>query len=158
MQSDLHLSWTGPFTIREYLDNAISKDKIWEERWPPDRAGVYLVSQDGWHGSPTLDIGPLYVGATTSQSARFRTRIGDLIADLFGFFDDNDKGHHSGAIKLWYWCNEKRIEPFDLYLAWAHADCIRCAELALFHRFPKRKTDGIGLLNMKRPPRCLEHP
>ena len=75
-------TWTGPVTINELLDNGVQN----VEPWPQESDGVYLISEQSWERKPYLECKPLYVGSTTGQSPRFRTRIGDLVADLFGFF------------------------------------------------------------------------
>lgn len=157
----MQLNWTGPFQIQAYLDNAISTSKVWESRWPPAGNAVYLVSCSAWRRSPSVDCGPLYVGGNTGSSERFCTRIGDLIADAFGFFG-SETGHHSGGQSLWYWSNENRVHPGTLYLAWARGRgrtaCARCAERYLFDAFPKaRQSGGAGLLNKRTPPRCPKH-
>lgn len=153
--------WRGPFQIREYLDNAVSRDATWQERWPQASGGVYLVSREGWSGEPTIACRPLYIGGNTGASQRFCTRVGDLVADMFGFFDGNT-GHHSGGQKLWHWCNENQVRPADLFLGWASGDdsdwCARCAEVALFDMFPIVDSPrSAGLLNKIRPPRCRVH-
>jgi hypothetical protein len=53
--------------------------------WPPEDKGVYVVTVRGWSGAPTRAAEVPYVGPT-GQSRRFRTRIGDLVADMFGFW------------------------------------------------------------------------
>lgn len=156
------MSWMGPFTISEMLDDFPRP----EDRNPPEEASVYLVSQKAWVGNPTCDCVPLYVGGITGKSSRFRTRIGDLMADLFGFFggfggegeelpEGNPKtGHHSGGIRLYYYCKEKGLKPQALYIAWQRdCECGRCAENGLYDQF-----QGCGtLLNKKRPPVCGKH-
>src|SRR5688572_23416864 len=94
--SSPRLMWTGPYPISDYLENAISDAKEWRRRWPPAGGAVYLVSRYAWTGAPTTEAQPLYVGGNTGGSQRFCTRIGDLVADMFGFFD-GDTGHHSGG-------------------------------------------------------------
>jgi hypothetical protein len=61
---------------------------------------VYIVSRRQWSKTPTDAAEPLYVGGNTGGAARFCTRIGDLVADMHGFFG-NETGHHSGGITLW---------------------------------------------------------
>src|SRR5580700_4006719 len=95
--------WVGPFQIKTYLENAI-EDGVWTRRWPCERGGVYLVSECQWEGSPTTDAHVLYVGSNTGESSRFVTRVGDLIADMHGFYGTKT-GHHSGGQTLWRWCN-----------------------------------------------------
>jgi hypothetical protein len=153
--------WMGPFRVGDYLDHAVSRDPVWKDRWPPAGNGVYLVSRDTWTGQPTEASCPLYIGGNTGTSTRFCTRIGDLIADLFGFFD-GDTGHHSGGQKLWRWCDHHQVPPASLFLAWASAGdaawCARCAEGTLFESFPRATSlDHNGLLNKVRPPACGAH-
>lgn len=105
---------------------------------------------------------PLYVGGCTGRSKRFCTRVGDLIADMFGFFDGGT-GHHSGGQTLYSWCTKNEVNPGDLFLSWARGGpgwCARCAERKMFDdlpRAPPRDFDAIGLRNKKRPPRCSLH-
>ena len=129
------LRWTGPFLVRDYLENAIND--AWKQLWPPAADGVYLVSRHHWAAFPTESAEPLYVGGNTGRSERFCTRVGDLIADVHGFYD-GDTGHHSGGQSLWRWCNKNRVKPGDLWLAWAnngHPWCAKCAERALYKAF-----------------------
>jgi hypothetical protein len=70
----------------------------------------------------------LYAGGNTSQSAQFLTRVGSLIADMLGFWS-----HHSGGQSLWTYCNQKRVQPLDLYLGWVEGvACPRCAEAEVY--------------------------
>src|SRR5215831_6222103 len=153
------LVWRGPAPVKDYLDNCISRDPRWSELWPVEKDGVYLVTEDKWDGDePPTSCKARYVGGNTGKSSRFCTRIGDLVADMHGFFYTT--GHHSGGQSLWRWCNEvSRIPPGDLYLAWATAACAKdwcgpCAERYLFDRFPRSMDRGrsLGLLNKIRPP------
>jgi hypothetical protein len=71
---------------------------------------------------------PLYIGSTTGKSQRFRTRMGDMIADLFGFFDPSSKGlgHSSGGRSLYAYCNQlgNPLDPMSLYVSWVtHCEC-----------------------------------
>ena len=66
---------------------------------PPEKGSAYVVTQREWSGHPTKESTPLYVGGNSGKSDRFRTRVGDLIADTFGFFG-GDTGHHSGGQHL----------------------------------------------------------
>jgi hypothetical protein len=135
--------WTGPFKISDLLANLNQR--------PPDKPGVYLVSQRRWTKRPNVECVPLYVGGVTGTSPRFRTRIGDLIADLFGFFGDGGKPqHHSGAVKLNKWCKEEKRRPADLFLGWALTRCHRCAEEQVYDQF----AGSSSLLNGNRPKRC----
>lgn len=55
MGGKMQLNWTGPFQIQAYLDNAITKSKVWESRWPPAGNAVYLVSRSAWRRTPNVD-------------------------------------------------------------------------------------------------------
>jgi hypothetical protein len=137
--------WIGPFTIQQMLDNCLN-DAFPK---PPYSGSVYVVSLDSWFNSPPPQIRPLYIGSNTGTSQRFRTRIGDLLADLFGFF--GDKGHHSGGRSLFSYCQQHQVHPFNLYLAWvASCDCHRCLENELYRDLEPK-------LNRKAPPRCSIH-
>src|SRR5207302_830702 len=58
--------------------------------------------------SANVDGDVLYVGGNTGDSDRFITRVGDLIADMLGFWGEQT-GHHSGGIRLWEYCHKNRI-------------------------------------------------
>ena len=98
------MKWIGPFQISKLLDNMMGN---LARKIPPEDKSVYIVSLYRWQGKPTKKCSPLYVGSTTGKSRRFRTRIGDLIADMFGFFVEREQGHHSGGQKLYNYCKEK---------------------------------------------------
>jgi hypothetical protein len=156
----MNLQWTGPFEIKDYLANAIDRTTRWKKRWPPDGDAVYLVSRHPWAKRPTDAAEPLYVGGNTGNSPRFCTRVGDLFADMFGFFGETGQGHHSGGQTLWKWCDANRVHPGDLWLGWTNSGCPRCVESFLFDGFPrapKHDTAGLGLRNKIRPPRCPKH-
>jgi hypothetical protein len=139
-------SWVGPFQLRGYLEKAVDDHQV----WPPERGGVYVVSSLAWVGQPTKESDVLYVGSNTGESDRFITRIGDLIADMLGFWGNNT-GHHSGGTRLWEYCRENRINPLDLFLGWQiERPCVRCGEYDLFSSL-------IPKLTRKRPGRCGVH-
>ncbi len=150
------LIWSKPYKISQLLQNCHSED----QDWPPHEKGVYLVTLRGWRNEPSRRSHPLYIGGNTGVSERFCTRIGDLIADLYGFFDGNT-GHHSGGQSLYWWCQENKVHPGDLYLAWATRQpwCSRCAEIELASIFVSEWESrvSVGLLNKSRPPACLKH-
>lgn len=140
------MNWVGPYSIDELLDSVLSLS----HPRPPEENEVYLISEKAWSEQPTQACIPLYVGSNTGNSRRFRTRIGDLLADLFGFFGD-DTGHHSGGISLHYYCLEKRLSPKNLYIGWTtNCTCMRCAENEVFDQLKPG-------LNKKRPARCNAH-
>lgn len=138
--------WLGPFSVRDLL--ALSTDK--SNPLPPESGSAYLVSRKIWSGQPTHKCMPLYVGGNTGKSARFRTRLGDLLADAFGFFGGGT-GHHSGGQSIHRWCRDNRVNPLDLYLAWvARCRCHRCLEIELVRELSP-------ILNKKAPARCSVH-
>lgn len=141
------MNWKGPVTISELLDRCL------DSSFPklPESNGVYLISRKTWDKQPTQDCIPLYVGSNTGKSNRFRTRVGDMIADMFGFFG-MATGHHSGGQKLYKYCMEQQLNPKELHLGWVEeCSCVRCAENAAYDQF--RPT----LINKNRPTRCTEH-
>lgn len=138
-------AWVGPFRIRDLLAGSTDDGAP----FPPDASGLYLVSVRSWRVVPDADCGPLYVGSNTGRSRRFRTRVGDLLADMFGFFGGGT-GHHSGGRSLFRYCLEHGISPSDLHLAWRSVECSRCEEVRYFNDLQPR-------LNRNRPPRCRVH-
>ena len=86
------MRWNSPFRVRDLLENCLDYRK---QKWPPEDNGIYLVSLNEWKNNPSKSCNPLYVGSTTGKSARFRTRVGDLIADIFGFYSDEEICHNS---------------------------------------------------------------
>ena len=149
------MPWSTPIRISELLEDCLSLEA--GAQWPPEDKGVYVVSHEPWpDGYPASGTRPLYVGGTTGKSKRFRTRIGDLMADLHGFYGD-ETGHHSGGIKLHAYCREYGVKPGDLYLGWyTEADfCDRCVERSLFEDLKAQvEAQGLVLLNKNAPPAC----
>lgn len=108
-------SWVGPFQIRKLLETAFNANA---DKWkPPAQGSAYLVTRRTWRSNPKSASVPLYVGGITGKSHRFRTRIGDLLADAFGFYTETT-GHSSGGQSLHDWCCENRVNALDLYIAW----------------------------------------
>lgn len=148
--------WTGPFKIRCLLENCLERD----QPWPPPSEAVYVVSRVKWRTAPGRNCRPLYIGSNTGKSERFCTRIGDLIADMYGLWD-GDTGHHSGGQTLYEWCEQNVIHPGDLFIGWGTRKpwCGCCAEIevveSLLGKWSNRKS--VGLLNKKRPPTCRVH-
>lgn len=136
--------WHGAYKVSTLLDACIDD----AHDWPPERLGVYLVSRKTWTDVPTAKCEPLYVGSTTGRSARFCTRVGDLIIDMFGFYGATT-GHSSGGQSIWQWCHQHRVKPGELYIGWYTLDsmCPRCEE--------KRWVAELQpTLNKNTPPRC----
>ena len=146
--------WSGPFRIDAFLERCLDED----QKRPPESGAVYLISRYSWSwsGGFALACHPLYVGGNTGGSKRFRTRIGDVIADMHGLFG-RETGHSSGGQSLYSWCREKGIAPGALHLAWAtwtepRSWCDRCAEIELYENCLRH-----GLLNKMRPGQCKNH-
>ncbi|MCR6733403.1 MAG: hypothetical protein NVV83_04615 [Afipia sp.] len=72
-----HEKWIGPFQIRDLLEFSLKGSHIPQ---PPDSGSTYLVSKHSWQTHPSGDSEALYIGGNTGRSARFRTRMGDLLA------------------------------------------------------------------------------
>lgn len=140
------MKWVGPLCVDELLDYCLddSRPRI------PESGSVYLISAKSWNLRPDTDCGPLYVGSNTGASPRFRTRVGDLIADMFGFFG-NQTGHHSGGISIHEYCKQNNLHPKSLYIGWvSNCGCIRCAESYIHELLDPE-------LNRNRPPKCKRH-
>jgi hypothetical protein len=142
------MKWVGPFSIGELLRNCLDYDN---QPWPPDKKGVYVISEKSWEFKPNKACAPLYVGGNTGKSARFRMRIGDLISDLYGFYRDDDIGHHSGGISLHEYCMKRGLHPDRLYIGWANEfKCYRCAEIQVYRELKPK-------LNKSVPAACKFH-
>jgi hypothetical protein len=140
--------WIGPIQVRTLLKSCLDGRR----RRPPNSGSVYLVTRKAWSKCPTTKCEPLYVGGITGRSQRFRTRVGDLLADAFGFYNETNRiGHHSGGRRLHKWCKKNRISPLNLYVAWIKGTrCHRCLEIRL-HDFLKPSE------NVYRPSYCHAH-
>jgi hypothetical protein len=137
--------WIGPFKIQKILEDAPLPNAV----RPPERGSAYLVTQRVWESNPKAS-GVLYVGGITGKSDRFRTRIGDLLADAFGFYGKTT-GHSSGGQSLHKWCLENSVRPLDLYLSWVEeTQCHRCLEVSLYESLKPE-------LNRVPPTRCRVH-
>lgn len=138
--------WIGPFKLRDYLERSIDPAQI----WPPEAAGVYVVSCNTWIDEPNSENRILYVGSNPKNPTQLRNRIGFLIKDMLGFWGDKH-GSHSGGQSLWNWCFENQVHPLELYVGWIiDIECGRCTETELFARFRP-------LLSRKAPARCKGH-
>jgi len=134
-------TWEGSFTVGQLLQDVLAG----ELPRPPEHNGVYAVTEFAWSGAPTTGARVLYVGTTTGRSRRFRTRIGDLMADLFGFYGTETR-HHSGGQKLHEYCMTNELHPFDLHIGWLPDVPSRTG-------FETHYYDTLKpLLNQKRPP------
>lgn len=58
------------------------KSPLIRPNMPPVADSVYLISLKPWKRESDMCCDPQYVGGNTSTSACFRTRMGDLIADM----------------------------------------------------------------------------
>jgi len=139
--------WVGPFQIRRLLELCLDDAAIPR---PPESGSAYLVTRNEWRSNPTTESVPLYVGGNTGNGPRFRTRIGDLLADAFGFYGSKT-GHSSGGQHVHQWCREHHVNPLDLYIAWIEGtECHRCLEGRLFRGLKPK-------LNRSTPSRCKSH-
>jgi hypothetical protein len=140
------MTWIGPITFDILLDSVLNSNIP----RPPSRDGVYVVSLKSWSNHPTVSCDPLYVGSNTSDSDLFRTRIGSLVADTFGLYENGD-GHHSGGQSLHKYCVANDINPKSLYIGWFElCPCHRCAEWEIWNKLKPS-------LNQKQPARCRRH-
>jgi hypothetical protein len=138
--------WYGAFRVRDYLERSIAPDQV----WPPEAAGVYVVTKLPWRGQPSSECQILYVGSNPNNSEQLRNRIGLLIKDMLGFWGDLT-GSHSGGQTLWSYCERERINPLDLYFGWISVvPCSRCAEWYFFEVLQPE-------LCRKAPAYCQEH-
>lgn len=138
--------WVGPFILDKLLDNVIDPSIS----MPPESSSVYLVTMESWKKEPAHDAIPIYVGSNTGKSKRFRTRTGDLIADIFGFYGE-ETSHSSGGKRINKYCKLYQIDPKKMYIGWIeYCDCQRCAEIRIYNIFHPK-------LNHSRPPKCDEH-
>jgi hypothetical protein len=139
--------WVGPIQIRKLLESCL--DGAITPK-PPASGSAYLVTRTGWQLNPTIESGPLYIGGNTGKSARFRTRLGDLLADAFGFYT-SETGHHSGGQHIHEWCVKNQVNPLDLHIAWIEGtECHRCLEDRLYR--------GLSpTLNRMVPSKCKTH-
>jgi hypothetical protein len=136
------LAWVGPVAVRDLLHRWL------DDPFPrlPEAGSAYLVSRHPWTTAPASDCEPLYVGGTTGQSPRFRVRVGELLAALYGM----TRGH-AGAKSLRHWCQRTGVHPSDLFIGWVSpGPCHRCVEHYLAHALTPR-------FNLVTPPACAEH-
>lgn len=144
--------WVGPFQIRAILEASINA----ELPKPPATGSAYIVTRRAWQTDPDTESHVLYVGGNTGKPGRFRTRVGDLLADALGFFTKKTSrhpgtGHHSGGMSLHQWCKDHSVNPLDLYIAWVEGStCHRCLEIGLYRKLSPE-------LCKKAPARCRQH-
>jgi hypothetical protein len=144
---ELGEQWIGPFQIRKLFESCLDGVTVPK---PPDIGSAYVVTKNGWQSNPTKESIPLYVGGNTGNSARFRTRVGDLLADAFGFYT-SETGHHSGGQSIHNWCLKNEVNPLDLHIAWIEGTkCHRCLEDRLYQGLKPR-------LNLVVPRKCKKH-
>ena len=138
--------WSKPIQLRVLLDECVKNPNL----LPPLSMSAYVVTQHAWSGQPTKKSHVLYVGGNSVNPDRFRTRIGDLVSDMLGFYGEKT-GHHSGGKSLHLWCQQKTINPLDLHISWVtNATCFRCIEIDLFN-------EHIPALNKNTPSKCKVH-
>ncbi len=138
--------WVGPFEIQRFLSRCHTRSFP----RPQVSRSCYVITRYHWRKSPDERAFPLYVGGNTGKTKRFRTRIGDLLADAFGLFGKT--GRHSGGQQLYKWCRRQNISALRLYIAWVSGvHCHRCLEVRLCEELKPQ-------LNRKAPARCKKHP
>jgi len=138
--------WVGPFKFSEVLERSI--DLSFPK--PPESESAYVVTLKAWKRAPSRESVPLYVGGNTGLSKRFRTRVGDLVADMFGFFG-SETGHHSGGQSVHAYCERNRVSPLNLFIGWVEGcECHRCLEIELCRSLRPS-------LNRSAPSRCSRH-
>jgi hypothetical protein len=152
--------WRPPIQVRALLEACELDDGA----RPPVGPSVYLVTAEPWGPLGQGDVWeeikkarPLYVGSNTKNELRFRTRLGDFIADLFGFYalqrEDQlpraGTGHHPGAREVRKWCRKNGVRPFELCISWyePNCDCCACGEYEAWDRLRPR-------CNGRSPTRC----
>lgn len=143
MSNTSSVRWVGPFRLRDLLEHCLDDNQA----WPPEGNGVYVVAERPWQGAPKdKDANVLYVGGNTGKSPRFLARVGDLIADMLGFWP-----HSSGGQSIYNHCKEKGVHPLGLYLGWVeNVPCCRCGEREVYQVL------GPSLGKIM-PPRCPTH-
>jgi hypothetical protein len=133
--------WVGSFTIEQLMSNCMN-----DVFRPSASNSVYLVSKEPWESHPSGGCDPLYVGGST----QLRFRIGDLIADMLGFFPPR---HHPGGQSLYDYCKRNSLSPLYLHIGWLDkCGCTECAEYYFWEelepelnvRAPQRKCKHVG--------------
>jgi hypothetical protein len=104
--------WNPPKQLRWWFENCMKPGVRW-----PGHKGVYVVTGKSWVAAPSERSDIWYVGTVKNDSGRLCTRVGDLIADMLGFFSDKN-GHHSGGQSIFYLCDKLGIHPGDLWIGW----------------------------------------
>ena len=140
------MPWHAPHQIGRLLCNTTNEGV----EFPPNNGTVYVLTRtrrfaQQEHGLPNV----LYVGGRRAEN-RFRIRIGDLIADMLGFFYEHRPTRHCAGREVRDWCRSHGIDPSRLYLWWKTGGCPRCGEITAFD-------DLHPKLNNRRPPRCDQH-
>lgn len=153
------LKWSKPIKVKQLLESFNNEQSL-----PEAKEGVYAVISDNDVDlneifetfvklirlrpnidSDNVDLNEIFeenkidiLGDDTiiyiGKSDSVKRRIGDLIADIFGFYGDKveekkKRGHHSGGQTIHQSItNKKKIDkidissPFDLYLSWAYCE------------------------------------
>jgi hypothetical protein len=159
MNINSKVRWSKPIQIKKLILECVELAGDDPTVWPPETASVYIVTHKEWHGEdqqPTTANKPAYVGSNSKNPKLFRRRVGDLIADLFGFCGEK-LGHHAGAMRMHRHFRQLKIPPHDLYIAWAvKLDCTKCLERGLIQTFKKEENDPTKFFNKSVPSICKE--
>ena len=143
------MPWVGPFQIKEFLKKSLDK----KQPLPTGKKGIHLVTKKKWQGTPSKKCEPMYVGGVTGDSDRLLSRVGELVAAMFGLYSKNTKTHTGGQLISTHFrrTEEKEYHPLGLWIAWrTDITCNRCAE--------KKVYDEIRpWCNERSPPFCNKH-
>jgi hypothetical protein len=127
---------------------------------PPERPGVYVISEQSWTNAPGLEARVRYVG----KASNLRYSLGQAVAVLLGFGP-------SGALRYFHGRSRRLFgddppngygssiaKSKQLYIGWhplTGGECIDCEEAKLFQKF-----HPTGILSFAKIPRCSrpKHP
>jgi hypothetical protein len=127
------MSWEGPRYLKDWLSQPLLNRNL----RPPETAGIYIVTERSWNGTPDVNAGVLYVG----QTRYLRDRVGRLIAEILGFTTEisgySGSYYHNGGHCLWTdYCLKQNVEPLTLHVGWLlGCHCLNCAESELIKKF-----------------------
>lgn len=84
------------------------------------------------------------------SAPRFRTRIGELVGAMFGFYNWETTAHPAGA-EIYEYCLKESINPKQLWMSWVeNCACLRCAERFMYRIYEPK-------CNLVSPPYCRQH-
>lgn len=88
---------------------------------PKNESCVYYVSTQNKLTADSI----LYIGSSGKDNVfRPRVRIGSLIMSCLGFFQGTKNNKHKGGEAVYKFCEEKNINPYEIYIFWEYVkDC-----------------------------------